>query len=92
MIYAMSDIHGCLEQLKEKMSLVDLDGNNKLLFLGDYIDYGPESGGVLHFVYDLQNRYGRDRVVVLKGNHEAMLLEWIDEYNKPVTRTMEELS
>ena len=92
MIYAMSDIHGCLEQLKEKMSLVDLDGNNKLLFLGDYIDYGPESGGVLHFVYDLQNRYGRDRVVVLKGNHEAMLLEWIDEYNKPVTRAMEELS
>lgn len=92
MIYAMSDIHGCLEQLKEKMSLVDLDGNNKLLFLGDYIDYGPESGGVLHFVYDLQNRYGRDRVVVLKGNHEEMLLEWIDEYNKPVTRAMEELS
>ena len=92
MIYAMSDIHGCLEQLKEKMNLVDLDGNNKLLFLGDYIDYGSESGPVLRFVYDLQKQYGKDKVIVLKGNHEAMLLEWIDEYNKPVTKDMEELS
>ena len=88
----MSDIHGCLEQLKEKMNLVDLDGNNKLLFLGDYIDYGSESGPVLRFVYDLQKQYGKDKVIVLKGNHEAMLLEWIDEYNKPVTKAMEELS
>ena len=88
MIYAMSDIHGCLEQLKEKMNLVDLDGNNKLLFLGDYIDYGSESGPVLRFVYDLQKQYGKDKVIVLKGNHEAMLLEWIDEYNKPVTKDM----
>ena len=92
MIYAMSDIHGCLKQLKEKMDLVDLEGNNKLLFLGDYIDYGSESGPVLRYIYDLQNKYGRDKVVVLKGNHEAMFLEWIDEFNKPVNRDMEELS
>jgi len=92
MIYAMSDIHGCFKQLKEKMNLVDLNGNNKLIFLGDYIDYGSESGPVLRLVYDLQKQYGKEKVVVLKGNHEAMFLEWIDEYNKPVTREMEELS
>lgn len=92
MIYAMSDIHGCLEQLKEKMALVDLQGNNKLLFLGDYIDYGPQSGQVLRYIYELQKQYGKDKVVVLKGNHEAMLLEWINDFNKPATKMMEALS
>ena len=92
MIYAMSDIHGCLEQLKEKMTLVDLQGNNKLLFLGDYIDYGPQSGQVLRYIYELQKQYGNDKVIVLKGNHEAMLLEWINDFNKSVTKMMDELS
>lgn len=40
MIYAMSDIHGCIEELKEKMMEVDLRGENRLIFLGDYLDYG----------------------------------------------------
>ena len=92
MIYVMSDIHGCLDALKEKMTLVDLEGNNKLLFLGDYIDYGPGSGQVLRYIFELQKQYGKDKVIVLKGNHEAMLLDWIEDFNKPVTKAMEELS
>ena len=40
MIYAMSDIHGCLRELKDKMTQVDLQGDNRLIFLGDYMDYG----------------------------------------------------
>ena len=80
MIYAMSDIHGCLAKLTEKMKPVDLSGDNKLLFLGDYIDYGPESCQVLHFIYELQQKHGAEKVIALKGNHEAMLLEFIDDY------------
>ena len=38
MIYAMSDIHGCIEELEKKMELVDLSGENRIIFLGDYID------------------------------------------------------
>ena len=89
MIYAMSDIHGCLEELKEKMGYIDLSGNNRLIFLGDYIDYGPKSGQVLRYIYELQQKYGSEKIVVLKGNHEAMLLEWIDEFNKRITPFME---
>ncbi len=89
MIYAMSDIHGCLEALEEKMELVDLSGNNRIIFLGDYIDYGPDSGGVLRYLYDFCREAEKDKVVMLKGNHEAMLLEWIDEFKKPVTPLME---
>ncbi len=92
MIYAMSDIHGCLDALKEKMEQVELSPDNRMIFLGDYIDYGPDSGGVLRYLYDLWQREGNDKVVMLKGNHEAMLLEWIDEFKKPVTPLMEEMS
>ncbi len=91
MIYAVSDIHGCIDELTEKMKQVDLSGNNKIVFLGDYIDYGPASGQVLKFLYDLQQEYGSDKVIVLKGNHEAMLLEWIDEFNKEYTPIMDAL-
>ncbi len=80
MIYAMSDIHGCLGQLEEKMRLADLSGDNRIIFLGDYIDYGPRSGQVLRFIRGLQDEYGEDKVAALKGNHEAMLLDWIDEF------------
>ena len=78
MIYAMSDIHGCLDALKEKMKLVDLSGKNRIIFLGDYIGYGPKSGQVLKFLFDIQKKHGADKVIILKGNHEDMLLRWID--------------
>ena len=64
------------------LSFFDLPGNNTLVFLGDYIDYGEYSGQVLRYIYDLQKEYGDDKVVVLKGNHEADLLDWIDEYKQ----------
>lgn len=88
-IYAMSDIHGCLDALKNKLELIDLSGDNKIVFLGDYIDYGSESCQVLRYLYDFQREHGLNKVIVLKGNHEAMLLEWIDEFNKKVTPMME---
>ena len=33
MIYAMSDIHGCIDELEKKMELVDLSGNNRIIFM-----------------------------------------------------------
>ena len=92
MIYAMSDIHGCIEDLREKMKLVDLTGNNRIVFLGDYIDYGRSSYCVLKFIRDIQEKFGDKKVIVLKGNHEAMLLEWIDNYSKGYIPEFEVLS
>ncbi|MCR4902871.1 MAG: metallophosphoesterase [Butyrivibrio sp.] len=83
MIYALSDIHGCFDELKEKMKDVDLSGDNRIIFLGDYIDYGTKSGDVLRFIHDYQKENGEDKVIVLKGNHEAAMLEWIDEFKNP---------
>ena len=67
MIYAISDIHGCIYELKQKMSWVKLSGENRIVFLGDYIDYGQYSFQVLQYLYELQKQYGSDKVIVLKG-------------------------
>lgn len=80
MIYAMSDIHGCIEDIHKQMEQVDLSEDNRIVFLGDYIDYGNSSYQVLQYIWDLQKKYGDKKVIVLKGNHEQMFLEWIDDY------------
>lgn len=81
--YAISDIHGCLNELKAAMEHVDLSGGGRLVLLGDYIDYGPQSGGVLRYIRDLQHRYGPQKVIALRGNHEEGFLEWLDAYGGP---------
>jgi serine/threonine protein phosphatase 1 len=50
----------------------------KFVFLGDYIDRGPDSRGVLEFVIDLQRRMP-SQVVCLCGNHEDLALNAIDD-------------
>ena len=60
MIYAMSDIHGCIENLQKQMEQVDLSEKNRVVFLGDYIDYGDSSCQVLRYIWDLQKKYGAD--------------------------------
>lgn len=72
-IYAMSDIHGYLQEFEDALLKVDLSEDNMLLLLGDYI-HGPDSYGVLDKIMDLQERYG-ERVVALLGNHEEMAVE-----------------
>ena len=75
-LYALTDIHGHLDILKETMKMVDLSADNKLIFLGDYIDRGPASKETLEYVYNLQKQYP-EKIVALKGNHEDMFLDWL---------------
>ena len=74
-IYAMSDIHGCLQEFEAALELVDLSGDNKLILLGDYIHRGADSYGVLKKIINLQQKYGNDKVVALMGNHEEIVIE-----------------
>ncbi len=83
MIYAIADVHAYLDALKEAMEHVDLSGDNRLVLLGDYIDHGPKRGETLRWIFDLQKRYGPEKVVVLRGNHEEALLSWLDTYGGP---------
>ena len=74
-IYAMSDIHGCLDAFEQALENVDLSDDNMLILLGDYIHGGDESHEVLERIMSLQAEYGYDKVVALAGNHEIFYLE-----------------
>jgi len=69
--FVISDIHGCLQTLEELIEKMQLTKDDQVFFLGDYIDRGRESAGVLDYIIDLKNRY---QVFPLKGNHEDDLL------------------
>ncbi|MGD0335096.1 MAG: metallophosphoesterase family protein [Xanthobacteraceae bacterium] len=78
--YAIGDIHGSLSKLRGLMARCARHAQGRpmtLVFLGDYIDRGPESAGVVRYVMELQSRL-REHVIALKGNHEAVALGVID--------------
>jgi serine/threonine protein phosphatase 1 len=71
--YAVGDVHGCLDKLESLIAACrkHADGREmRLVFLGDYIDRGPQSAGVIGFVSSLQAA-APEAVIALKGNHEA---------------------
>lgn len=75
-IFAVGDIHGCLDKLVSLMAIIDIDlKKHTLVFIGDYIDRGPDSKEVVDYLIDLGQR--ADRVVFLKGNHELMLEDYL---------------
>jgi serine/threonine protein phosphatase 1 len=82
-LFAIGDIHGCLDSLKELIdSNIQLDKNDKLILLGDYIDRGDKSKEVVDYIIYLQEK-GYD-ITQLIGNHELLLLETFEnEKNKP---------
>lgn len=89
MIYMMSDIHGCIEELKRNMEIINLQGDNRVIFLGDYIDRGKGSCQVLQYIRELQEQLGDEKVIVLKGNHEQMFLEWVNDFGYPYADDLE---
>lgn len=78
-VIAIGDIHGMYEKLTALMEIIRFDPEEDLLvFLGDYIDRGPDSVKCLQYVYDLQRR-NPDSVICLMGNHEVMLSSYLIE-------------
>lgn len=77
--FAISDIHGCCRTFRELIRKLDLQKNDELYLLGDYIDRGPDSKGVLDFIFALQE--SGYKVFCLKGNHEELLLESLEHAN-----------
>jgi serine/threonine protein phosphatase 1 len=77
-IYAIGDLHGqldALERLLEKLQ-PDLE-QDRLVFMGDYIDRGPHPKGVVDYVLRLKDSAPPEKVICLKGNHEAMFLNFL---------------
>jgi serine/threonine protein phosphatase 1 len=79
--FAIGDIHGCLDKL---LSLLERCENyasgrpRRFVFLGDYVDRGPDSRGVITTLRQRQESRN-DETICLRGNHEALLLAAVRE-------------
>ena len=73
-IFAIGDIHGCALTLEKLLSdVLRIKKQDKLYFLGDYIDRGPRSKEVVDFILQLQKEnYG---VYTIRGNHEQLFID-----------------
>jgi len=78
--YAISDIHGCLKTFKTLLEKIKFSKQDELYLLGDYIDRGPDSKGVIDYIWTLQDQ--GYQVACLRGNHEQMLLDCVDDDHK----------
>ena len=75
--YAIGDIHGysaALGALLDRIESHRRGRDRRLVFVGDYIDRGPNSAGVIDLVRDLQRREP-ENVICLMGNHEELLFK-----------------
>lgn len=71
-LYAIGDVHGHLNKLEAAIADIDRDGGTEaqVIFLGDLVDRGPDSKGVIDFV--MQGLAQRRNWTVLTGNHDRM--------------------
>ena len=74
-IFAIGDIHGCAQQLTTLLDRIPYDKErDTLVFLGDYVNRGPDSKGVLDILLELKESCAD--IHFLKGNHEQEILEY----------------
>jgi serine/threonine protein phosphatase 1 len=82
-LYAIGDIHGQLDGLKQALDAIAADrareGTDaaRTVLVGDLVDRGPDSAGVVDLLAGLVRE--DPRIVVLKGNHDAMFAEFLAE-------------
>ncbi|MGM0589005.1 MAG: metallophosphoesterase family protein [Bacteroidota bacterium] len=72
---AIGDIHGCVRSAEALLNTLIAKGwadERQTIFVGDYIDRGPDSKGVVDLVLDYGKQYD---TVTLRGNHEQMMLD-----------------
>ena len=76
LVYAIGDVHGMSRELRSLVKRCRLHANGRrmrFVFIGDYIDRGPDSRGVVEFLMALQSQLPED-TICLMGNHEALAL------------------
>lgn len=86
----IGDIHGEYTKLKDLLEDLHIQPEDELIFLGDYIDRGKDSKGVLEILRKLKEKLPNVRL--LWGNHELHLYEWLTENNPVYIETTEGIS
>lgn len=81
----IGDTHGCYNELKSLIATLEKNKEynkkrDRLIFLGDYIDRGRDSRKVIGFIKQLQKH--NKNVIALMGNHEDMLLKYLNRVDE----------
>src|SRR5262245_59785746 len=71
-LLAVGDIHGCSTAFRTLLEAVALQPDDTLITLGDYVDRGPDSRGVL---VPLLALHATGRLIALRGNHDKLMVE-----------------
>lgn len=78
-VYAIGDVHGCLDLLRTRHDWIAADlarrpvADWRIVHVGDYVDRGPDSAGVISYLIGRQAE--DDRIVCLLGNHDAFFAD-----------------
>src|SRR6476646_9765377 len=70
-VLAIGDIHGCLKAFDDVLAWVAPTPEDKIVLLGDYVDRGPDSRGVIDRILELRRHLD---LICLRGNHEQMMV------------------
>jgi len=79
-LYVIGDVHGCMRPLRDIAEWLEDDLNHRpprdwrIVYLGDYIDRGPDSRGVIDFVI---SQMSARRVYALRGNHDQFMIDFL---------------
>jgi serine/threonine protein phosphatase 1 len=79
-VIAIGDVHGCAAALRALLAEIRPTEDDTLVILGDCVDRGPDSRGVIDELLPLRERC---RLVPLLGNHEEMMLNYLDGKPQP---------
>ena len=84
-LIAIGDIHGCSLALDRLIDAIEPSASDTLITLGDYVDRGPDSKGVIDRLITLRQRCN---LIALQGNHEEMMLDVV-RHEKPHLRWLQ---
>ncbi len=79
-LIAIGDIHGCSAALDAILAAIDPQAHDTLVALGDYVDRGPDTKGVIDRLIELRSKC---ELVCLHGNHEEMMLDVVRDTQPP---------
>lgn len=78
-LFAIGDIHGCSTALSTLIEAIDPRPDDTIVVLGDIIDWGPDSRDCVQQLIDLS---GRCKFILIRGNHEEMLLAALESQSE----------
>ena len=79
-VIAIGDVHGCADALRAVLAGIEPGPEDTVISVGDCVDRGPDSRGVIELMLELRQRC---QLVTLLGNHEEMMLNFLDGRPQP---------